>query len=123
MDSEGNPTKERDPSFPDNYIEHIRSLIGEVDIIFVSSHEAVQKALSNSGLSWAIVMPDKSLLNEWVGRCYRRGNEEGFIDTMIKNWDEWTTVDFDIHVNGRGWLSSGEYIYDHMFFLETIGKN
>lgn len=44
-DENGNNTKERNPEFPKNYIEHIKSNIGKVDVIFVSSHKVVREAL------------------------------------------------------------------------------
>ena len=36
--------KERNPNFPNNYIEHIKENIGKVDYIFVSSHLVVRQA-------------------------------------------------------------------------------
>lgn len=47
-DRNGNNTKERNANFPQNYITHIKNNIGKVDIIFVSSHETVRKALFDS---------------------------------------------------------------------------
>ena len=35
----------RNPEFPNNYIQHIKENIGKYEIIFVSSHEEVRKAL------------------------------------------------------------------------------
>jgi hypothetical protein len=86
-DEHGNNTKERNPDFPQNYMEHIKNNIGNVDIIFVSSHENVREAMSNSGIRFCTVYPKDSMLNEWVGRMYRRGNDEKFIQFIIDNWD------------------------------------
>jgi hypothetical protein len=122
-DSNGQQTSVRNPRFPANYIEHIKSLIGAVDIIFVSSHFDVQNALSESGLCWSIVIPDRSLRDEWIGRCYVRGNTESFIRAMINNWDNWTYLDLNLNVNAKCILSSGEFIEDRMYFLETIAAN
>ena len=41
---EVNGKKERNPDFLSDYIEHIKSLIGKVDYIFVSSHGDVRDA-------------------------------------------------------------------------------
>jgi hypothetical protein len=44
-DDNGNNTEERNPDFPKNYIEHIKSNIGKYKYIFVSSHKEVRNAL------------------------------------------------------------------------------
>lgn len=81
--------KVRDPNFPNNYISHIKKNIDKVDFIFVSSHKQVRDALVEAGIKFILVYPDKTLLNEWIGRCYRRGNTKEFIDNLINNWDIW----------------------------------
>jgi hypothetical protein len=86
-DSEGNNTKERNPDFPSNYIKHIKDNIGKVDIIFVSSHEVVRKALFENDIKTIIVYPNKNLKDEWVRRFKERGNNEGFIKFISDNWD------------------------------------
>ena len=115
--------KTRNPDFPANYIEHIKSNIGKVDYILVSSHIDVRKALEEAGLYWCFVVPDESLMLEWVGRCYVRGNDEGFIKAMIDNWSDWTGNLSDPMPSGKVTLSSGEYLKDKMFFIETTTYN
>lgn len=87
-DSDGNNTKERNPEFPKNYMEHIKSLVGEVDIIFVSSHKQVRKALVDEGISFITIYPDITERNAWVGRMYLRGNNKSFIDFIYNNWKD-----------------------------------
>jgi hypothetical protein len=115
--------KTRDPDFPKNYIEHIKGNIGKVDYILVSSHVAVRRALDENDLCWCFVVPNKSLMLEWVGRCYIRGNNEGFIKALISNWDDWTGDIADPMPNGKAVLSSNEYLKDKMRFLETLSYN
>ena len=79
--------KERDPNFPNNYIQHIKDNIGKVDTIFVSSHAVVRYAMQCAGIKYITVYPDEDCLNEWIGRMYRRGNDKSFIDLQIKMWD------------------------------------
>ena len=86
-DSEGNNTKERNPEFPQNYINHIKEKIGKFDVIFVSSHEVVRKALNDNNIKFFMVYPDISLKEEWINRFNNRGNDEGFIALIDKNWD------------------------------------
>lgn len=84
-------TKERNPDFPNNYIEHIRNNMGKVDYIFVSSHKVVREALAKNNIKFTIVVPEKNLLTDWMIRMYDRGNTSEFIDTQINNWDKWLT--------------------------------
>lgn len=123
LNKNGEPTKERNLDFPRNYINHIKSNIGKVDYIMVSSHIDVRNALDTEGLAWAYVVPDKKLMLEWVGRCYIRGNDKGFIDAMIKNWDKWTKPDHHLSPCGISFIQSGEYLKDHMCFIETLTYN
>jgi hypothetical protein len=123
LDENDNQTKERNPEFPSNYMEHIRSQIGLVDYILVSSHIDVRKALDESDFAWSFVFPDKSLMLEWVGRCYVRGNNKQFIDCLIANWDKWLSNPHDHDPIGVSWLRSGEYLADHMRFIETLIYN
>lgn len=115
--------KTRNPEFPRNYIESIRGNIGKADYILVSSHIDVRRALDESGLCWCFVVPRPQLLAEWVGRCYMRENDEGFIKALINNWDVWTSYINDPMANGNAVLSSGEYLSDKMCFLETLNYN
>jgi hypothetical protein len=120
-DSEGNNTKERNPDFPRNYIQHIKDNIGKVEIIFVSSHEVVRNALSEAGIRFCTVYPDRSLLNEWVGRCYRRGNEKSFIDVLIANWDKWIdSIEMGEHGFGKQRLTSNQYLdFSEIYLLQN----
>ena len=113
----------RNPDFPGSYIKHIKENVGKVDYILVSSHIDVRNALDASGLCWAFVAPRHSLMLEWVGRCWIRGSSEGFINTMIANWDSWTDVHNGPMPNGVSILSSNQYLSDSMRFLETLTYN
>lgn len=76
------------PEFPKNYIKCIKDNIGKVDVIFVSSHLVVREALEEAGIRFCTVYPKESMLNEWVGRMYRRGSSKEFIKFQIDHWDE-----------------------------------
>lgn len=81
-------TKEgRNPDFPNNYIEHIRSLIGEKEVILVSTHKDVLNALSQAGIPFTIVYPSRSLKSVYMGRYEQRGSDAGFLAALDTNWD------------------------------------
>lgn len=86
-DENGNNTKERDSNFPDNYIKHIKDNIGKVDVIFVSSHDIVRKALNKNRIDFFMVYPDKGMKEEWIRRFRERDNDENFIKFISDNWD------------------------------------
>ena len=111
-DDEGNNTKERNSEFPKNYIEHIKNNIGKVDIIFVSSHKQVRQALDEAGIRYCTVYPKDTMLNEWVGRMYRRGNDSKFIQFIIDNWDSFMKEIWyeDNHGFGIHYLGNNAYL-------------
>ena len=126
LDEKGENTGVRDPAFPANYIEHIKSNIGEVDYIFVSSHTDVRQALEDNNLCYAIVQPSPTLKEEWIGRCWLRGSPEAFLKMLDNNWKEWTCPALSIldwSPVGRCFLKSGESIKSKMWFLETLIGN
>lgn len=103
--------KKRNPEFPKNYIEHIKENIGKVDIIFVSSHLQVREALEEADIRYCTVYPKKEMLNEWVGRMYRRGNDENFIKFQIEHWEEFMhNITFEPHGFGICRLGNNEYL-------------
>lgn len=83
-------TKERNPEFPENYIKHIKSLIGKVEYIFVSTHEEVRNALFNNNIPFIIVYPHESLKSEFIRRYKERGSDEAFIKLLDENFEKWT---------------------------------
>lgn len=75
--------------FPENYINHIKSHIGSIDFILVSTHEAVLNELELENLDHYIVYPDKSLKEEYLERYKKRGSDQKFIKLLSDNWDDW----------------------------------
>ena len=88
-DENGNNTKDRNPDFPNNYIEHIKENIGKYKYIFVSSHKEVRDALLDNCLFFYLVYPDDRRKEEFIQRYKDRGNDESFIQLVDKNWDNW----------------------------------
>lgn len=88
-DELGNNTKERNPEFPNNYINHIKENLDKADVIFVSSHESVRKALEQNNLEYVLVYPNKNVnKEEWIKRFIKRGDSESFINFISSNWDK-----------------------------------
>ncbi len=75
--------------FPQNYIEHIKSNIGDADIILVSSHKEVRDALVDKGINFTLVYPNMDIKDEYIQRYIDRGNDGKFVDLLKQNWENW----------------------------------
>lgn len=84
----GVKTEERNPDFPNNYIQHIKDNMNTANIIFVSSHKNVREALINEHIRYMLVYPDKSMKEEFMQRYKNRGSSEEFIKFQSDNWDK-----------------------------------
>jgi hypothetical protein len=85
QDSDSSTFDKKD--FPKNYIDHIKSQIGHLDVHLVSTHNDVIAGLINEGLSFSIVYPDISLKDEYLKRYVDRGSPEGFVKLLDEQWD------------------------------------
>lgn len=79
----------RHPDFPNNYIQHIKSIQSDFDYITVSSHSVVTKALLDNKLDFVIVYPAIENKQEWIQRCKNRGNTDAFIKIINDNYENW----------------------------------
>lgn len=75
--------------FPQNYIQHIKSQIGKVDVLLVSSHEDVRAELENEGIKFILMFPFAFGKEEWLRRFKERGDNGSFINLVSENWHEW----------------------------------
>lgn len=119
-DKNGNNTKERNPEFPQNYIKHIKENIGKVDIIFVSSHDVVRKALKDNNIKTVVIYPNKDMKDEFIKRYRERGNNEGFINFISNNWDNFIE---EIDEENYGFLKdniSRENLYIDLNYLYCL---
>lgn len=85
-DSKGNRLSERNDNWPNNYIDYIKSHIKDSDIIFISSHEEVRRALFEEDIKYYTFIPllaDQEML---MDRMKVRGSSEEFIYTRRKNF-------------------------------------
>lgn len=82
-------TKERNPEFPKNYIEHIKDLVGKVDFIFVSTHEEVRNALIENCIPFILTFPFAGLKDGYMSRYKDRESDEKFISLLDENFEKW----------------------------------
>ena len=87
----GEKTDKRNPNFIEDYITHIKENIGKVDVIFVSSHKEVRKALRDNNIKYFIVYPSLEMKDEMLRRMKERGNDEKFIQFQSEHFEEFVT--------------------------------
>ena len=111
--------KVRHPDFPQNYIDHIKENIGKADYIFVSTHDNVRRALEKAGIDFYLVYPDRSLKEEWIGRCFLRGSGENFCQLIADNWNNWIDgLEEDSKKHKSMKLKYGEYLSNVINFMD-----
>lgn len=87
-DENGNKTNQRNPDFPNNYIQHIKDHLETEDVIFVSSHKSVREALKQNNVPYFLIYPQEGMKEEWLNRFKNRGNDKTFIDFQDEHWNE-----------------------------------
>lgn len=99
------------PDFPQNYVDHIKKGIElNADIILVSSHENVRKALFDNEIPFITIVPELEQKDDYIQRYKNRGSSREFIDLISNNWELW--------LGGMYWknnvylLFKGEYLSD-----------
>lgn len=111
-DENGNNTKERNPDFPHNYIQHIKESIGKVEFIFVSSHAVVREALQNERIIFTLVYPSMECKEEYIQRYIDRGSPDAFIELVRSSWEKWIKECQDQKDCVRVELNPSEYLSD-----------
>lgn len=81
--------RERNPDWPQNYIEYINANRDKADGIFISSHKEVRDALVNAGMKFTLVYPSLDMKDEYIGRYVARGNDPQFVELLKANYDTW----------------------------------
>ena len=85
---DGVKTDKRNPNFIEDYMTHIKENIGKVDVIFVSSHKEVRKALRDNNIKYFIIYPSLEMKDEMLRRMKERGNDEKFIQFQSEHFKE-----------------------------------
>lgn len=87
---------ERNPNFPDNYIEGLKKILHKYNIIFVSSHKETREQLQKNNISYNIICPDiekegnKELFMKRYKTRKHHTNREQFVKLMENNFEKFT---------------------------------
>lgn len=102
----------RHPEWPRNYIQHIKDNEGLADIILVSSHDVVRKALGEANVQFTLVYPSLDMKREYIQRYVDRGNNDAFVNLLQKNYEAWIAELMDQKGCDHIVLTSGQYLAD-----------
>lgn len=102
-DHKGNKLDTVNPSWPNNYVDYIKSHLLTSDVIFVSSHEEVRKLLCLCDIDYYSFIPDYKYREKIFRRMKDRGSSEEFIKTRKDNFANDITIsmklfNYDDHV-------------------------
>lgn len=98
-------------NFPANYINHIKSIIDDYDIILVSSHDVVRKALKDNGINYTVVVPDIHIKKEYINRYHKRKSPKKLISLIDDNFYDWV-IDIIKNEPNVKTLKKGQYLSD-----------
>ena len=104
----------RHPDFPDNYIQHIKNNLGNVDLILVSSHKIVREALVKNGIQFVLMYPNRKLKYEYVNRYDERDNTISFVKMIFENWDLFISECEEQYGCVRIEMQKNEYLSDYI---------
>lgn len=76
----------RHPDFPNNYIEHLKTLNG---IALCSTHIDVRQLLTANNMSYVLVYPSIDCKEEYIQRYVKRNSPESFITLLNNNYYQW----------------------------------
>lgn len=108
-------------NFPQNYVEHIKSQIGKQEIIFISSHEIVRKALEAEGIEYFLFYPSLKRKEEFLDLYHRRGNSETFINVLDRNFENFISSCDNAKTEHKIILNKeGEFLLNNPTFLKII---
>lgn len=112
--SDSDSSKFPKDEFPQNYIDHIKSLQGKKKIILVSTHKDVLNKLEEEGISYILAYPKRELKEEYLERYKERGSPPQFIELLDKKWDSFIDDLEQANPTKRIILNKGEFLKDKL---------
>jgi len=79
----------KNPEWPSNYYKALKQAQKEYDIILTSMPWFLIDYYEENNLNYHIVFPETNYIKIIKKRCYGRGNNKPFTDSVIKNLIEW----------------------------------
>lgn len=107
-----NGEKIRNPDFPNNYILHIKEMLQQFPMVFVSTHEDVRKMLKSEHIDYIIMIPKIKYKENYISRYLNRGSNPQFIKLLEENWETW--INIILNSQEKVFEMNKEYIEDEI---------
>lgn len=106
-------SKGRNPDFPANYIEYIKSIDNENSIVLTSSHKEVRDALKAAGIDYYVVYPNLESFGKdyYLDRIRERENginSDSFVSLIAENCEDWI-IDIEKTTNKENIIATTKY--------------
>jgi adenylate kinase family enzyme len=103
--------KEQNPLWPENYITVMTRLNKEGKMVFISMDLQVRQLLQERGIDFVLAYPSKDSKETFVQRMRNRGNNEGFVTLIEKNFEQWID-DLEKQPQKKIRLTDNQYLSD-----------
>ena len=84
-------TRKERTNWVSNYADYITKLAtnNRYRFVIVSTHERLRKELDERGIPYVVVVPNRTLRDEYMLRYIRNGYTPSLIERIYHHWDEW----------------------------------
>ncbi len=100
--------KNKNPEWPENYINFITSQNTENKIVLISAQPEILNALGKQSIPFKTITPDVSSKDRIMARYETRGNNKEFINMMSSNFEKFITS-----------MDTNTYASDHLKLKEN----
>ena len=112
--------KNKNPEWPKNYIDFIKSQYNENMIVFISAQPEILNALGEQNIPFKTITPDASTKDQIVARYESRGNNKDFINMMSSNFEKFiTSMDTNAYASDHLKLKENHRLAD-LLIIDTL---
>lgn len=112
--------KNKNPEWPKNYIDFIKSQYNENTIVFISAQPEILNALGEQNIPFKTITPDASTKDQIMARYESRGNNKDFINMMSSNFEKFiTSMDTNAYASDHLKLKENHRLAD-LLIIDTL---
>ncbi|MDR0306546.1 MAG: hypothetical protein LBI42_06885 [Chitinispirillales bacterium] len=111
-----NPDNTMRMDYPENYVEAIKTVLNEENVILIPPDLSVLRLLRKDKIPYTLCYPKRDAKEIYRKRFINRGNTENFIDIFIGCWDNFfDSLEKDTH---------GKHVVmrPHKFLSDILGE-
>lgn len=112
--------KNKNPEWPENYIEFIKEQNTKDQIVLISAQPEILNKLGQQGIPFKTITPDVSTKNQIMERYEIRGNNKHFINMMSSNFEKFiTSMDTNAYASDHLKLKENHRLAD-LLIIDTL---